>query len=54
MYFNCSVPAPHGGIFVIGVVHNWPMYLLALVIGSIVGMVILGLLKPNIEIENKN
>ena len=32
----CSVPAPHGGIFVFGVVHNWSMYFLALVIGSVI------------------
>lgn len=45
MAFNCTLMAPHGGIFVIAVVGNWPLYLLALAIGSAVGMVILTALK---------
>lgn len=46
-YFGCSVPAPHGGVFVFGVVQNWPMYFVALIIGSIVAAVLLGFLKKN-------
>ena len=38
MAFGCTLMAPHGGIFVIAVIGNWPMYLLSLVIGSVVGM----------------
>jgi PTS system fructose-specific IIC component len=49
MYFGCTIPAPHGGIFVFGVVHNWPMYFVALVVGSIVGAVLLGILKRPVE-----
>lgn len=45
MFFGCTLPAPHGGIFVIPVVHNWPMYLLALAIGSAVSTLLLALLK---------
>ena len=45
MLFNCSLMAPHGGIFVFAVVGNWPLYLAALAAGSIVGMLMLGLLK---------
>ena len=45
MIFGCTLPAPHGGIFVFPVVGNWPMYLVAIVVGSIVGAVILGFLK---------
>ena len=45
MAFNCTLMAPHGGIFVFAVVGNWPMYLLSLVIGSVVGMLLLALLK---------
>lgn len=45
MAFNCTLMAPHGGIFVIAVVGNWALYLLALAIGSIVGMLLLSLLK---------
>ena len=49
MLFNCTLPAPHGGIFVFGVVTNWPMYLAALLIGAAVGAVLLGLLKKPAE-----
>ncbi len=45
MIFGCTLPAPHGGIFVFPVVGNWPMYLVAILVGSIVGAVILGFLK---------
>ncbi|MGN0612032.1 MAG: fructose-specific PTS transporter subunit EIIC [Ruminiclostridium sp.] len=52
MAFNCTLMAPHGGIFVFAVVGNWPMYLLALAVGSVVSMVILTLLKKK-KTENK-
>ena len=45
MAFNCTLMAPHGGIFVIAVIGNWLPYLLSLVIGSAVGMLLLALLK---------
>ncbi len=45
MAFNCTLMAPHGGIFVFAVVGNWPMYLLALAAGSVAGMLMLALLK---------
>ena len=45
MVFGCTIPAPHGGIFVFGVVHNWPMYLVSLAVGTGVGAVLLGVLK---------
>lgn len=45
MAFNCTLMAPHGGIFVFAVVGNWAMYILSLVIGSVVGMLLLALLK---------
>lgn len=48
MAFGCSVPAPHGGIFVFGVVTNWPMYLVALAIGSVAAAVIMGFIKKNV------
>ena len=49
MLFNCTLMAPHGGIFVFAVVGNWPMYLLSLAIGSVVGMLLLGILKKNVN-----
>ena len=47
-YFGCSVPAPHGGVFVFGVVQNWPMYFVALLVGSVVAALLLGFLKKEI------
>lgn len=43
--FKCTLMAPHGGIFVFAVVGNWYWYLLALAVGSIVGMLMLAALK---------
>lgn len=45
MAFNCTLMAPHGGIFVFAVVGNWPMYLVSLAAGSVAGMFTLALLK---------
>ena len=49
MAFKCTLMAPHGGIFVFPVVGNVAMYLVALVVGSVVGCLLLGLLKKNVE-----
>lgn len=50
MAFGCRVPAPHGGIFVIGLDKaHWPMFLLALFIGVVVSAVIYGLIKKHPE-----
>ena len=49
MVFGCTLMAPHGGIFVFPVVGNWPMYIVALVIGTIVGTLLLGFLKKPVE-----
>lgn len=49
MAFRCTLMAPHGGIFVFPVVGNWPFYLLALAIGTVVGAVLLGVLKKPIH-----
>lgn len=45
--FGCTLMAPHGGIFVFAVVGNWPMYIVSLLVGSLVGMLLLALLKRN-------
>ena len=47
MAFNCTLMAPHGGIFVVPVMGNPLMYLLALVIGTAVSTILLGILKKN-------
>lgn len=49
MAFNCTLMAPHGGIFVFPVVGNALMYVVALVVGTIVGALMLGVLKKKIE-----
>ena len=48
MAFNCTLMAPHGGIFVFPVVGNPPMYLVALAVGTVVGALMLGVLKKKI------
>jgi PTS system fructose-specific IIC component len=49
MAFGCTLMAPHGGIFVFPVVGNAIMYVVALVAGTIVGTVLLGVLKKPVE-----
>ncbi len=48
MFFNCTLMAPHGGIFVLPVVGNAALYLLSIVVGSLVAMFILAALKKNV------
>ena len=48
MVFNCTLMAPHGGIFVFPVVGNGLMYFVALVVGTIVSAVLLGALKKKV------
>ena len=45
MAFNCTLMAPHGGIFVFLTVGNPLLYLVALAVGSAVGCALLGVLK---------
>ena len=45
---GCTLMAPHGGIFVFPVVENPLMYLVALVVGTVIGAVLLGLLKKKV------
>ena len=49
MAFGCTLMAPHGGIFVVPVVGNALMYLLALVIGTITGALLLGIFKKKVS-----
>ncbi len=48
MIFKCTLMAPHGGIFVFPVVGNPLYYLLALVVGTIVSTLLLGVLKKKV------
>ena len=48
MAFKCTLMAPHGGIFVFPVVgHAW-MYFVALVIGTVISALLLGILKKKV------
>lgn len=49
MAFGCGLRAPHGGVFVTPIVSNPLMYLAAIAIGSVVGMIVLAVLKKKIE-----
>lgn len=48
MAFGCTPMTPHGGIFVFPVVGNIVQYIIALLIGSVVGAVLLGVLKKKV------
>ncbi len=45
MAFDCTLRAPHGGIFVFAVVGHPLLYIVALAAGSVVGMLLLAALK---------
>ncbi|MEE0855954.1 MAG: fructose-specific PTS transporter subunit EIIC [Ruminococcus sp.] len=49
--FGCTLMAPHGGIFVLPTIGNPLMYFLALIIGSVIGMLMLAILKKPIDKE---
>ena len=49
MVFHIELRAPHGGMFVLPIVNNPVMYLLAIVIGSVITAVILGFIKKPIN-----
>lgn len=49
MVFGCTLMAPHGGIFVVPVMENAVMYLVALLVGTLVSTALLGLLKKKIQ-----
>ena len=51
--FGCTLMAPHGGIFVIATIGNPLMYVLALLIGSVVGALLLTLIKAVVKKVNK-
>jgi len=50
--FQCQLLAPHGGVFVLGTIQpGWaiPLYLLAIVVGSAVTAILLGILKKDAD-----
>ena len=51
MLFGCTLMAPHGGVFVFPVVGNPLFYVVSLLIGSVVGMILLAILKKPLKKE---
>lgn len=51
-FWNVSVPAPHGGLWVIALATNKTFYLLSVLIGAAVAGIILGIWRP-VAKENK-
>ena len=49
MLFNIKLRAPHGGILVMFLSNNFLMYLVAVIAGSIVSAILLGILKPKLK-----
>lgn len=52
MIFNCSLRAPHGGIFVLlipNAVGNLGMYIVSILVGTVVTAVLLSILKKNVS-----
>ena len=49
MFFECTLRAPHGGIFVVPTIGNPLMYLASIAIGSIIACIILAIIKPRLN-----
>ena len=49
MFFECTLRAPHGGIFVVPTIGNPLLYLASIAIGSVVACIILAIVKPKLE-----
>lgn len=45
MMFDCTLRAPHGGIFVVPTIGNPVMYLVAIAVGAVIGAVVLGFIR---------
>lgn len=49
MLFKCQLPAPHGGLFILPIIKNPIMYLLAIILGSLLTCILLGIFRRKIE-----
>ena len=49
MAFECTLRAPHGGIFVVPTIGNPLMYLVAIAVGAVVAMLLLAILKKPLK-----
>ena len=53
MIFNCTLMAPHGGIFVIATIGHPLLYLFAIAVGTVVSTMIMAKLKKNLPEYDK-
>ena len=53
MIFNCTLMAPHGGIFVIATIGHPLLYLLSIAVGTVVSTMIMAKLKKNLPEYDK-
>ncbi len=53
MIFNCTLMAPHGGIFVVATIGHPLLYLLAIAVGTVVSTMIMAKLKKNLPEYDK-
>ena len=49
MFLECTLRAPHGGIFVVPTIGNPLLYLASIAIGSVVACIILAIVKPKLK-----
>lgn len=49
MAFDCTLRAPHGGIFVVPTIGNPLMYLVSILVGAVIGCVVLSILKKPLK-----
>lgn len=49
MAFGCGLPAPHGGLFVIGVITNPTMFIAAVAVGAVIGMLLMSITKKPLK-----
>lgn len=49
MMFNCTLMAPHGGVFVIATVGHPLAYIFSILVGAVVGMILMAILKKDVK-----
>ena len=49
MFFDCTLRAPHGGIFVVPTIGNPLLYIVAVLVGAVISAICLGLVKKRVE-----
>ncbi|MBA4531567.1 PTS fructose transporter subunit IIABC [Brevibacillus halotolerans] len=49
MFFGCTLPAPHGGMFVLPVVGNVGMYIVSILVGTLITALMINILKKEVH-----